>query len=252
MGIGSVVLRDLIELKRGGWLDDVTNLVEIGDQQLSDAFITSPDFPEIFRLFGRLAPPLHPVGENNFHLAPTSSAFWNALGIKRTAVDLVGDAVRIDLNSGRVPRAMRKRFDLLINTGTTEHVINQLNAFSIMHDLCRPGAVMYHELPAGGLIDHGFFAYQPKFFQYLSEANGYTIIFSNYWTYQGAPLPEYLRKPIVQHDIPDCVLRVALRKSGSGRFVVPMDMPEQPTNGTRGLARRALPYVRRLFGRAGA
>jgi hypothetical protein len=33
MGLGLALLRDLIELKRRGFLDGVQNVIEIGDQQ---------------------------------------------------------------------------------------------------------------------------------------------------------------------------------------------------------------------------
>jgi hypothetical protein len=77
----------------------------------------------------------------------------------------------LDLNYDEVPAENRGRYDLVTNFGTTEHVVNQLNAFKIIHDLTAPGGVMIHELPAQGQIDHGFFAYNPKFFHKLELSN---------------------------------------------------------------------------------
>jgi hypothetical protein len=57
---------------------------------------------------------------------------------------------------------MRDAFDLVINAGTTEHVSNQENAFRVIHDLTKRGGMMNHEVPAGGMIDHGFFSYQAE------------------------------------------------------------------------------------------
>jgi hypothetical protein len=230
MGLGLALLRDLIELKRRGFLDCVQNVIEIGDQQLNDSLIEAPELTELYRLFGRDDPPvLAAVGSENFtEQAPSSLAFWQGLGLNRTAVDIVGNAIRIDLNSGRVMRALRGKYDLLINAGTTEHVVNQGNAFEIIHDLCRVGAVMYHELPAGGMIDHGMISYQPKFFRHLAAANDYEILFIRYSTHGKASVPVYLQNDTIKDEISECALRVALRKRHRGGFSVPWDATYVP------------------------
>ncbi|HTH35920.1 MAG TPA: hypothetical protein VL976_16230 [Xanthobacteraceae bacterium] len=42
--------------------------------------------------------------------------------------------------------------------------------FRVMHHLVRVGGVIYHELPAGGLVDRGLVSYQPKILQHAGEA----------------------------------------------------------------------------------
>src|SRR5580693_10425559 len=157
MGLGNVFLRDLIELKQKGALDGAKRVMEIGAQQISDSLMIAPELPVAYKLFGCMSPPpFKPVGEANFSsAAPSSALFWSSLGLQRSAIDVDGDAIRLDLNRGRVPRHLRGAFDLVVNGGTTEHVANQMNAFRIIHHLARVGGVMYHELPAGGLVDHG-------------------------------------------------------------------------------------------------
>jgi cyclopropane fatty-acyl-phospholipid synthase-like methyltransferase len=56
----------------------------------------------------------------------------------------------LDLNHDIVPEDWRSRFDLLINAGTTEHVVNHDNAFRVMHDLVKVGGFMIHEVPVAG------------------------------------------------------------------------------------------------------
>ena len=58
MALGRAFLSDLIELKRGGVLDRVHNVVEIGAQQLSDSFLNSGDLlDELYGLCGERKPP---------------------------------------------------------------------------------------------------------------------------------------------------------------------------------------------------
>lgn len=81
-----------------------------------------------------------------------------------------------DLNSEQLPRRYRKSFDLVINGGTTEHVINQMNAFAVIHEALKVGGVAFHEVPSVGWIEHGYFTYHPTFFRDLAAANAYEIV----------------------------------------------------------------------------
>lgn len=226
MGLGGLFLRDLIELKASNALNGARRVAEIGDQQLSDTLINSSELRHAYSLFGCIELPVfNAIGQDDFAAsAPSSAAFWHALGLERTAIDLVGNTVKIDLNRGRVPFRLRRAFDLVVNAGTTEHVANQANAFRVIHDLCRKGGIMYHELPAGGLINHGLISYEPKFFYRLAEANDYEPIFIRYWTHGNAPVPDHLRSQCTPSgEVVMCALRVALRKRNNLSFVCPMD-----------------------------
>jgi hypothetical protein len=81
----------------------------------------------------------------------------------------------LDLNFDVLPDRMRGRYDVVFNFGTTEHIINQWNCFEVMHDALKVGGVVYHQLPASGYLDHGYYCYTPLFFRELSDANGYVI-----------------------------------------------------------------------------
>ena len=79
--------------------------MEIGAQQISDSLMLAPEVAVAYRLFGCAAPPpFKPVGEENFTKSvPSSVAFWAAFGMQRSAIDVDGDAIRLDLSRGRVP-----------------------------------------------------------------------------------------------------------------------------------------------------
>ncbi|MGZ0080396.1 hypothetical protein [Methylomonas sp. YC3] len=82
----------------------------------------------------------------------------------------------LDLNFDPLPAEDYERFDVVLNFGTTEHVFNQWNSFSIMHDALKVGGVLYCVLPASGYLDHGYYCYTPLFFRDLANANGYEIL----------------------------------------------------------------------------
>ena len=84
--------------------------------------------------------------------------------------------VLFDLNHEKVDPSIRGSFDIVFNLGTTEHLLGQLNAFEVIHDACRTGGVMFHDLPMHGFIDHGYFSYHPLLFRDLAAANGYELL----------------------------------------------------------------------------
>src|SRR6266705_6031973 len=201
MGLGPAFLMDLIELKRSGSIDGATRVLEIGAQQLSDLLLNAdPLLDELYGLFGRQRPflgaPLNRKETFEQHRdAPSSRQFWTSLGFSYSAVeyDDYQDVIRLDLNNDVVPDGLRRAFDLVVNAGTTEHVANQGNAFRIIHNFTREGGVMYHEVPAGGMMTHGLFNYTPKFFWRLCQQNDYEIISMKICSWPEAPVPEDLK-----------------------------------------------------------
>lgn len=83
--------------------------------------------------------------------------------------------VILDLNFDGVPDDMTSHFDVVFNFGTTEHIFNQWNCFEFMHDALKVGGVAYHQLPASGYLDHGYYCYTPLFFQEMAQANNYAV-----------------------------------------------------------------------------
>jgi hypothetical protein len=83
-------------------------------------------------------------------------------GLKNTEI--------LDLNFDTLPGRMRGHYDVVLNFGTTEHIFNQWSCFEVMHDALKVGGVVYHQLPASGYLDHGYYCYTPLFFK-----DGYDI-----------------------------------------------------------------------------
>ena len=136
----------------------------------------------------------------------------------------------LDLNFDVLPDKHRSYYDIAINFGTTEHILNQWNCFSVIHDAVRPGGVMYHVLPATGYLDHGYYCYTPLFFEDLAKANGYEIV-EMFMALAGVSeigldirsdsqfdKPGSGQTPSAQRGIPSYNLHVILRKQQDGPF----------------------------------
>lgn len=97
---------------------------------------------------------------------------------------------RLDLNNrlnwkdGTLSECMSS-FDLVINTGTCEHVFDQRRVWETIHDACKPGGLMVHALPLWGWLDHGFYNYHPTFVADLAAENGYKIAAWLFCEFQG-------------------------------------------------------------------
>ena len=68
--------------------------------------------------------------------------------------------------------SMRSRRSTKANTGWSpisgpQHILNQYNVFKAMHEFARPGSVFVHAVPFTIHLEHGFFNYQPNFFEAL-------------------------------------------------------------------------------------
>src|SRR5690348_8239157 len=108
-------------------------------------------------------------------------------GIEYIAYDIFGgyQTVIFDLNTDVVPDADRGTFDVVINCGTTEHVLNQYNCLKVMHDAVRVGGMIYHAIPMTGYLARGYFTYTPILFCDLARANRYEILKMNFFGPQG-------------------------------------------------------------------
>lgn len=85
----------------------------------------------------------------------------------------------LDFNHQSLPEKHRGRYDIILNFGTTEHVLNQFNSFRIIHEAAKPGTLTWHQLPSAGHVDHCYYSYHPRFFFDLAGYNRYEVV--NFW-----------------------------------------------------------------------
>jgi hypothetical protein len=250
VGIGSDVIELLIKLRISGLLHRRTAVMEIGAQQLANSFLSEPDrIVWLGHVLGIDRPlslppprPSHIVHGELEHLeaaAPPARDFWRWLGFEYAAIDIDGSAgsVPLDLNFDSAPPEEIGRYNLVTNFGTTEHVVNQLNAFKVIHDLTAVGGIMMHRVPVQGMFNHGLVNYNPKFFWMLARSNGYRFVHADYdHSREFYSLPnnivEFLNSqdPTAVERTRDCkaadaCMSVALEKVVSFPFVPPIDVP---------------------------
>jgi hypothetical protein len=82
----------------------------------------------------------------------------------------------LDLNRAALPATLHRKFDLVLNFGTTEHILNQLNCFKVIHDATKVGGYIYHSLPAVGYVDHGYITYTGRCFFDVAGCNEYELV----------------------------------------------------------------------------
>lgn len=122
----------------------------------------------------------------------SAKPFFQFFGILHTSIDINGreGALPIDLGKpidwGQF-RALAGfgmgAADIVTDFGTLEHVRRgQFQAFKTADDLCRPGGLMVHALPATGTCRrHGDWKYSVPWFADLARANAYDVVQLRAW-----------------------------------------------------------------------
>jgi hypothetical protein len=82
----------------------------------------------------------------------------------------------VDLNTQVLPDEMAGNYDSVLNFGTSEHILNQMNTFAAMHTATKAGGLMMHSVPSIGFVDHGYFCYTSRFFFDMAGYNEYELV----------------------------------------------------------------------------
>lgn len=89
--------------------------------------------------------------------------------------DFEGARYQFDLNKPDLPPELLGSFDVIIDSGTSEHVFHIPQVLSNIHRMLRVGGRAIHLSPSSNHIDHGFYMFSPTLFWDYYTANGYTI-----------------------------------------------------------------------------
>ena len=110
----------------------------------------------------------------------STKEYFNAINFHDySSIDINGayESYNFDLNLNiKEDYNFNKKFDLVINNGTSEHIFNQSNFFLNFHNLTQVNGLMLNIVPFIDWINHGFYNYNPIFFADLAAANGYEIL----------------------------------------------------------------------------
>lgn len=184
-----IAFSDIIELERSGLLPASGGaILDVGSSNLYCA-----ERDDILALLGRRVGALtadhHGLADRlaaGSYYDPvsggTNGAFagelFEAMGLRYLSID-IADGYRtqiIDLNRQSLPAELAGTFDLVLNFGTTEHVLNQYNSFKVIHEATRAGGYIFHSLPSVGFVDHGYVTYTGRFFFDLAGYNDYEVV----------------------------------------------------------------------------
>ena len=149
-------------------------IADIGCQQLSHS--TNDGVRTFAGYFGRRADEQMLASFDHYSYM---GDLYRAAGFDYVSIDIV-DApyvYRFDLNNDQIPGSLKGKYDIVINAGTTEHVLNQLNALKAIHDLTKPGGLIYSMFLLNGFGPHGLLRYCSRFVELLAAANKYELIF---------------------------------------------------------------------------
>ena len=110
----------------------------------------------------------------------TTHEFFLSIGFKiYHSIDINGayESFEFDLNKNILSEyKFNKKYDLVINNGTGEHIFNQYALFLNMHNSTNKNGLMLHLLPFIDWINHGFYNFNPIFFADLAASNEYEIV----------------------------------------------------------------------------
>ncbi len=180
MGMNDAMLGFYAGLKTGGLLDGIDSVAELGSQTI---WMQDPErLTALLAAFSRPLPPPDVLARfisDSAKNEASARSLYEYLGFQRyTSIDIdaARGAIAIDLNFDEVPEEHRRAYGLTTNLGTSEHILNQANVFKVIHDLTAPGGLMLHVIPFIGFFDHGFFNYQPNFFQAIARFNAYEML----------------------------------------------------------------------------
>jgi hypothetical protein len=262
-----ITLEKLQQLRDGGVLSNGCAVLDIGSSNLYSAEVAN--LQHFARGFGRelsadFAEKLS-SGSAYGPRATKNESFVGELlegvGLGYLAFDIAdGYATKIfDLNREAIPKKLRGAFGTVLNFGTTEHVVSQLNCFRVIHDAVKVGGHIVHQLPTVGYIDHGYFCYTPRFFFDLAGYNKYEVIDFSYAgpgdrTDFSGILKDYVSyfpaltncSPPEGHGVQDYSINIVLRKTMNAPLRLPMETSTSVVR-TRQSPKR---LVSRLFGRS--
>lgn len=111
-------------------------------------------------------------------LYKTAKELFSHFGFVDTSLDWNGKdgTLAVDL-AKPINEDLNRKFDILINGGTAEHVYDQYHCWKNIHDLCKDGALVVSIGPLkGNWLKHSPWRYSLEFFDCLTFKNNYDLL----------------------------------------------------------------------------
>jgi hypothetical protein len=231
MGSSPKTLDRLKHLTATGALPPGSSICDIGatqlfgdkDQQASRAFLSfyADRFPGAKRPEDVSPEVLQQIAQDGFlgDLLLLAGFEYKALDIFHAT-----NTILFDLNIHEPGPGLVKRFDLVMNLGTTEHVFNQLRAFQTIHTLTKINGICYHDLPMAGYLNHALYRYDPLFFTTVLPANRYETLLQEVTLGPQHAVPDALKEMGYRTtNFTDVGIEVIYRRTNLDSFRLPME-----------------------------
>ncbi|WP_373036550.1 hypothetical protein [Sulfurimonas sp.] len=155
-------------------------IIEFGSQDIDTDIDSLHDF---IRSFNKKPLDLKDYISENYSRLSTRYLYESICIKKYDCIDIDGthNSLKFDLNYNLQDKYnFTKKYDIVTNFGTTEHIFNQYSCFENIHNLCNEEGLMIISLPIEGYSNHCFFNYHPTFFEHLANNNNYEILYMDY------------------------------------------------------------------------
>ncbi len=83
--------------------------------------------------------------------------------------------VRLDLNQPETPDTLQGRFDVVLDSGTIEHIFELPQALRHCARLVKPGGRVIHLTPSSNSVDHGLYSVSPTLYVDFYRSCGYPV-----------------------------------------------------------------------------
>jgi hypothetical protein len=115
------------------------------------------------------------IGEFHDH-----KGFFHNLGFKAiSSLDISayeGADIVEDLNNPDIAERIGKRYDLIYDSGTVEHIFDAPVALRTINRLTEVGGAVVHISPANGFMDHGFWQISPDLLISFYRSAGFKVL----------------------------------------------------------------------------
>ena len=190
MAISTLIVEWLSHLKSKDYIKPDSSLLDLGPQDLTASYETVLQVARRHmsaEAAQNITNKIYMEEGIDWGISKCQLLFYSIFGISSyRSLDLYDPRADypFDLNY-HVP--VFRRFDLVTDFGTSEHIFNIKGFFMSVHRLLKDDGIALHVIPAFGELNHGLFVMCPLLFRMLAEQNGYEILDLRYvdsWDYR--------------------------------------------------------------------
>jgi hypothetical protein len=181
--VGLLVYDALVLAKTAGIIAHPNRVLTLGVPTLN---FQSKDFCHLLADYPDVQSGMPKLWEFDDHIG-----FFRGLGFSEVDAldisDYEGANVVGDLNDASLASKIGKTYDLIYDSGTTEHIFDAPTALRTLASLVKVGGAIVHANPATGFMDHGLWQLSPDLFRTFYRAAGFSILTSAVFVFAETP-----------------------------------------------------------------